>query len=297
MTLRLVLVLAAIAVCWAAPPGRAEEPGPAKHFLWKVTGGKGTAYLFGTIHVGNAELYPLSAVIEDSFKQSDQLVEEIDLSTGDPEAAAQQMIEAGLYPPGDSLDKHLGETTRAELAAYAKSAGLPEFYTRVKPWLVSVLVLQLQLKQLGLDKAEGLDLHFSEEAKAADKPVAALETADKQLRLFSSLSDDLQEKLLLATLLDAKKAEEMLKETLAAWRDGDAAGMERVITEDERTHPALVPLTHKLLDERNEAMARKVDEFLRTPKTYFVAVGAAHMVGPHGIIALLRDKGYAIGQE
>jgi hypothetical protein len=292
-----LLILAALASVWAGPLGRAAEL-PAKHFLWKVTGGKGAAYLLGTIHFGNTDLYPLAPVIEQDFNESDELVEEIDLTAGEAEGqAAQETMKTGLYPPGDSIDHHLSEETRTQLATYAKSAGLTPTYTQAKPWLVRVLITAFQLKRMGLDGSEGLDLHFINEAKAAQKPVVGLESVDAQLKLYSSMPDDLQDKLLLQALLDAGRWEPMLKAMLAAWRAGDADAMERVINEDVRTHPSLEPLMQKLLYDRNAVMAQKIEELLQTPKTYFVAIGAGHLVGPKGIVALLGDKGYAIEQE
>jgi uncharacterized protein YbaP (TraB family) len=35
---------------------------------------------------------------------------------------------------------------------------------------------------------------------------------------------------------------------------------------------------------------------LRSGKTYFVVVGAGHMGGPNGLLALLRSRGYRIEQ-
>jgi uncharacterized protein YbaP (TraB family) len=52
----------------------------------------------------------------------------------------------------------------------------------------------------------------------------------------------------------------------------------------------------KLLDERNNAMTTKIERFLQTPKTYFVAVGAGHLVGDKGILSLLRRKKFIAEQ-
>jgi uncharacterized protein YbaP (TraB family) len=63
--------LSALVLFCLALAGHAGEPERAqKHFLWKVTGGSGVVFLFGTVHVGKKDLYPLASVIEDSFKQS-----------------------------------------------------------------------------------------------------------------------------------------------------------------------------------------------------------------------------------
>ena len=291
---KLWLSLSLSAVLCVSLAGRAAEPPAAKHFFWKVGGGKGTVYLLGTVHLGNKDLYPLPSVIEDSFKQSDTLVEEIDLTSGDAQGLTANFLKRGLYLDGDTVTNHLSEESKTALAAYAKSGQLGANYTHAKPWLLSILVMQLQLKEMGLDGAKGLDLHFSEEAAAMHKPVAGLETAEFQITLFSSFSDELQDRLLLTALLDAQKGKELLQRTLDAWRAGDTEAMEAVITAETREHPSLEPEMEKLFYERNDAMTRQIDKFLQTPKTYFVAIGAGHLVGPRGILSQLRDKSYTV---
>ena len=292
-----LLGVAVLAAAYLAAPARAQEPGAGKHFFWKVTGGKGVAYVFGTIHVGNQEMYPLAPVIEDGFKQSDVLIEELDLSSpgGQPQLSA-DVLKSGLYLDGDSIANHLSEATRTELADYAKSSQLMAGYTHAKPWLVSLLIMQLQISALGLDKSKGLDLHFTEEAAATHKPIEGLETADEQLKMFSSFPDKLQDQMLLETLLDAHRAGETLDNTLAAWKSGDTAAMEAVITEEVRRYPFLQPVMDKLFYERNDSMTQKIDALLQTPKVYFVAIGAGHLVGARGILAQLRGKHYTVEQ-
>ena len=136
----LALVLCCTAFARAAPPAAGDDA--PKHFLWKVTGPKGVVYLLGTIHAGKADFYPLPPIIEDSFKESETLIEEIDLS--DPAETArveQSVIEKGGYPTGDTITNHLSEATRSHLAAYLKEGGLLEpVVAHMRPWLVSMLV-------------------------------------------------------------------------------------------------------------------------------------------------------------
>jgi hypothetical protein len=288
--------LSALAVLCFALASQAGEPTAAqKHFLWKVTGGNGVVFLFGTVHVGKKDLYPLASVIEDSFKQSDVLVEEIDPDNS-PEALrlAQDIIKGGMYPAGDSIANHLTEETRGRLTEYAKAGQLGADYSRAKPWLLSLMIIQHQLKEMGFDPSKGLDQHFMQEARDTHKAIEALETADSQLRMFSSFSDELQDQFLLATLLGASEATEILDRTLAAWTSGSTEAMDDLINRDVRDHPVLQPLMVTMFYERNDAMARKIEKFLETGKTYFVAVGAGHLVGERGIAKQLRRKNYTV---
>jgi len=52
----------------------------------------------------------------------------------------------------------------------------------------------------------------------------------------------------------------------------------------------------KLIYERNRNMVSKIEEFLRTKETYFVVVGAGHLVGKKGIIEMLKGKRYPVEQ-
>src|SRR5215470_4055021 len=173
------LAIAALGLCWFAPAGAvpAAGAGAPKHFLWRVTGSKGVVYLLGTIHVGKADFYPLPPVIEDSFKKADRLIEEVDLSEPAETARMRQWVAAdGGYANGDTITNHLSEVTRSHLAAYVKKGGLPESaIVHMQPWLVSMLVLQLELKRMGFDPSHGLDQHFLEEARQSRKPIGALE--------------------------------------------------------------------------------------------------------------------------
>jgi uncharacterized protein YbaP (TraB family) len=294
--MKVTKVLLASAVFCLALASQGAAPADAKQFFWKVTGGKGVIYLLGTIHVGTKDLYPLAPIIEDSFKGSDTLVEEIDLSDPNPQKLAQDIVKRAVYPDGDSAINHLSDETRTVLGKYVLSGQLGPNYMRVKPWLLSLYVMQLHLKKMGLEGAKGLDLHFSEEAKKMHKPIAGLETANFQINMFSSFSDKLQDQLLLMTLLDANKGKESVDSMFEAWRAGDADAMEAAIAKQTQRHPNLEPVMVKLFDERNDAMARQIDQFLQTPKAYFIAVGAGHLVGRRGILSQLRDKGYKIEQ-
>jgi uncharacterized protein len=295
------LTIAALGLCCFAFTG-AARPAAAdsapKHFLWKVTGAKGVVYLLGTIHAAKADLYPLPSIIEDSFEKADTLIEEIDISEPAEAARAQQrLIEDGSYPNGDTITNHLSEVTRSHLAAYLKKGDLPEpVVAHMRPWLVSMLVEQLELQRMGLDPSYGLDQHFLEEARQSHKQIDALEDVGSQVKLLSSLSEEFQDRLLLSSLVDMEKSQDVLDILTRAWQSGDDAAMQELITSSVRDYPQLKPLMTKLLDDRNTAMTAKIERFLETPNSYFVAVGAGHLVGEQGILSQLRRKNFTVEQ-
>jgi uncharacterized protein len=76
----------------------------------------------------------------------------------------------------------------------------------------------------------------------------------------------------------------------------DAATLQEVITGGVHDYPQLAPLMTKLLDDRNTAMTAKIERFLQTPESYFVAVGAGHLVCDNGILNQLRCKNFKLEQ-
>jgi uncharacterized protein YbaP (TraB family) len=298
---RRTLAVAALALCGfasaGATPPEVGDPEP-KHFLWKVSGPQGVVYLFGTIHVGKADFYPLPSIVEDSFKEADTLIEEADISEPTEAARMQRgVLQEGSYPNGDSIANHLSEATRLHLAAYLKSGGLSgPAIAHMKPWLVSMLVEADEMKRTGLDPSYGLDLHFLEEARQLHKRIDALEGVQAQIKLLSSLSEEFQDRLLLSSLVDTEKSAAYYDLVTRAWRSGDVSAMQGVITSSIRDYPQLKPVMTKLFDDRNTAMTAKIERFLQTPKSYFVAVGAGHLVGDQGIPSQLRRKGFGVEQ-
>jgi len=113
---------------------------------------------------------------------------------------------------------------------------------------------------------------------------------------LSGLSPDLQDKLVLSELVDAGGVAQDTATLMTAWRTGDTAGMEAVVTRAEREYPDLKPLTEAVVYRRNAGMAEQLEGFLKTPRTWFVVVGSLHLVGDRGILKLLADKGYRAEQ-
>ena len=286
--------LLALAILIAAGPADAAGH---KLFAWRIVGSPGTVYLLGSIHVGKPDLYPLPAPIEAAFAGSTTLVEEIDMNGANLRQLQQMVLQRGLYGSGDKLEHHLAPKTKAALAAWLRSTHqAAATFSQMRPWLASMQILATQLRALGFAANYAIDQHFLDEAAAAKKPVAGLETIQFQIDLLSGLSPDLQDKLVLSELVDAGGVAQDTATLMTAWRTGDTAGMEAVVTRAEREYPDLKPLTEAVVYRRNAGMAEQLEGFLKTPRTWFVVVGSLHLVGDRGILKLLADKGYRAEQ-
>jgi uncharacterized protein YbaP (TraB family) len=77
-----------------------------------------------------------------------------------------------------------------------------------------------------------------------------------------------------------------------AWASGDTQAIESIVTESALQDRAIAPIFGKLFDERNLKMCSRIESYLNSNGSYFVIVGAGHLVGKRGIIELIKGKGY-----
>jgi uncharacterized protein YbaP (TraB family) len=172
--------------------------------------------------------------------------------------------------------------------------GLPAAQARqMKPWFLAMTITLAELQKLGVDPALGIDMHFLKSAK--DKQIAELESAEGQIDLLDGLSEKLQEDFLRYTLDDVDNVSKHIDQMIAAWTSGDTKATEDFILQAIKESPQLQPIWEKLFDDRNQSMAAKIESLLNTGKTYFIVVGAGHLVGKTGLLELL-GKNHAVEQ-
>jgi uncharacterized protein YbaP (TraB family) len=267
-----------------------------KHFLWKVRSKTGTAYLFGSVHLAQPDIYPLPKTIEESFDKAAVLAVEADPGQAGDASLQQQMLSAAMYPGSDTLRQHLSPKTYELTAREMEKLGLPlEQFSKFKPWFLAMTIEILEFSRLGYNQENGLDVYFAGKAKGK-KRIVELESFDYQIKLLGGFSDREQELFLLYTLKDVDELDKGIGELMGAWRTGDAKAMERLVMKSLREVPEIRPIYDKLFFVRNREMAAKVEQLLRSQETAFVVVGAAHLVGAEGVVELLRQKGYPVEQ-
>jgi uncharacterized protein YbaP (TraB family) len=268
----------------------------ARDFLWKVTGKAGTVsvYLVGSVHMLTEDFYPLSKAFEDAFKDSDLLVEEADLAEMLSPQAQMLMLSRGMLPSSQSLDTVVGPQTFALVIKRTAELGLPiEPLKRFKPWSLALTLAQIEWQKAGFDGELGLDRHFYDRARREGKAVQGLETTEFQISQFDGISMAEQERLLVETLSDLDTEMANLTTLAQAWKAGEAPTVERIVLQDLRKDPLMY---QRLLVARNRTWMPKLEALMNRPGHAFVVVGAAHLVGSDGLIALLQAKGYRVEQ-
>jgi uncharacterized protein YbaP (TraB family) len=267
--------------------GTAGSADASSGCVWKVTGPTGgTLYLGGSVHALRSSDYPLPPAYNRAFEASERIVFEVE-----PKAlsgSGDALIKAGHYPKGDSLKNHVDPRTYDYLRRVFALMKIPESkYSQCRPWL---LVLLLDSPENGVSDELGVDEFLTKRAQANSKPAFGLETAREHAAVFSGLTDKQSEALLLINLIPQTGGGDR-GNIVSAWRRGDVDALARMTRESFADFPAFGV---RIIGARNRNWMPKVEEYLRGGKTYFVVVGAAHLGGGDGLLALLRARGYRL---
>jgi uncharacterized protein YbaP (TraB family) len=283
-------LLAVLLLAGSAAPLRAQS----RNFAWKVTGGQTAIYLVGSVHLLTKDFYPLNPGLENAYRDSDLLVEEVDINEMTGAGAQFAMLSRGMQPSSQPIDKVLSASTLALLTKKAADLSMPiEALKQFKPWMIALTLEALQWQKAGFDPELGLDKHFFEQAKKDGKAVQGLETVEYQISRFDEMPMELQDHLLAETLRTIDTEQANMSKLIESWRTGDAPAVERIVLKDLQQEPQLY---QRLLVERNRNWMPKIDALFARRGRAMVVVGAAHLVGPDGLLAMLKAKGYRIEQ-
>ena len=267
---------------------QAESP------VWKISSSNGYLYLAGTIHVLAAQDYPLPAAFEQAYQDAKTLVFETDISKLQSTAFQQAMLKQMMYSNGQSLKTVLSQQVYSELASFMQSKGLAiEMFVNFKPSMVMLAITEAELKRLGMGQA-GVDAHYFAKASRDNKPRGELEDALQQLAFLADLGKDKEDAFVRYSMQDIQQLAPTMNRLKAAWANGDLAELERIALQPLKVEFASI--YNSLLRDRNNNWLPQIISMLNNSETEMVLVGALHLVGPHGLLELLEQKGYTVQQ-
>ncbi|MDQ0116102.1 TraB/GumN family protein [Paenibacillus harenae] len=266
---------------------------PSRGFLWKVENEGNVVYLLGSIHIANDAMYPLRPEITNAFDASDYLVVEADITKANEPEVQELVLKLSTYTDGTTLKDHLSPETYAKLEGILKENGLPAgAFDMYKPWSVSTTLDYLKAMQSGYNGDNGIDMNFLAQAIERKVPIVELESIEFQLKMLDGFSAELQEEMLATSIENYYATESGIDELSEMWVTGDEEKL-MAITNETGEHEEL---NKAMLTDRNIPMVDKIEGYLKDEdgETYFVVVGAAHMLGEDGIVPLLEKKGYKV---
>ncbi len=280
----------------------AQVPLPDENaLLWEISGPKLSqpSYLYGTIHLIPEKDFWLSDAARHAFAQAGKAVFEINLQQMDDlsnMSGLLAVLSGAIMRDGSTLRQLLSPEDYALVKSRLSKLGLPMFLMeRVKPMLLSTLLEQSVAPdaQTVMEGMKSYELEFLRMAQEQEKPVDGLETATYQLKVLMEFFDSVPYKTQAEMLAQSLKASEQDQADAAArlielYKAQDLAGLHDVM-QSETQGMSLA----KIIDQRNANWIPIMERMMSEQRTFF-AVGAGHLPGETGVIALLRQKGYTL---
>jgi uncharacterized protein YbaP (TraB family) len=265
----------------------------AESSVWKVCKGEQSLYIGGTCHVLRPSDYPLPAEFDTAYAASDTLVFEIDLAVANDPDFALQLLAKASYTDGQSLKRVLSPEAYAALASQSAQSGLPiEMLNHIKPGMVIIMLTMQELTRAGISQ-EGVDMHYHTRGIKDGKAMRWLETPEFQIDLITSLGDGMENDLVFYSLKDLGQLRTLFNQLIRAWQSGDLIAIEQLFITNMTEYPELYA---DMLIDRNQRWIPQIEAMLQTPETEFVLVGVAHAAGEHGVLKLLKQRGYVVEQ-
>ncbi|WP_342058779.1 TraB/GumN family protein [Aeromonas sp. OTU364] len=258
--------------------------------FYRISKGSEQHWLLGSIHAGKPSLYPLPDPVERAWQQSRALVMEVDM-THISQAQWQEMGAITRLVDGKILKDHLPiDLYRRTLIAAGQNGLNESMLAPLRPWFAAITLTQAALERTGYRGEFGVDQHFARRANDGGKPIVGLETLLEQLGYLASVGDN-QTLMLESTLDELPELKTGFDAVMKAWQEGDQATLINLLKEEMAPPKLQAWLEQTLLAERNRNWVKKWPDL---PNESFIVVGALHLYGEQGLLALLEQQGWRI---
>jgi uncharacterized protein YbaP (TraB family) len=280
-TFRFLKILAAIAaLCVATLPAHAaDKPSPA---MWKLESGGSTLYFLGSMHALPQGLEWKTPVIERALGEADVFYFETAVSSGSLRTTQTVLAKESFLPEGQTLTGMMSAKGAQTLKGLVSELRLDfDQINRLRPWSAGMYLGSVATASRKF--SYGVDTQVAQFSLSRQKPRRYFETARQQVEMLASLDkgpiSGFEE-----ALADIRRAPEMLDRLVIAWKTGNTAEIERFaldgLAKSNQTRRIM-------LDERNQNWVGQIPTLIRQKRTFFVTVGAAHLIGKGSVIALL----------
>ncbi len=268
--------------------------------VWEIKDEDGNVmYMMGTIHLGNEEIMHMPDYFESTFAGCDALAVECDTTKM---AMDLTQITKLMYTDKSTIKEHVSEEDYQKAVEILSGSSMyNQMYEYMKPIMWISLGEVAAASNVGLTENYGVDKMLINRAYKEGKSVLEVEGAEFQTEILTSIPDEIQELLFHEMANTENYMEEMEKsmtELYANWEKGEEiasdeeVSMEESLTEEQQEF--VDEYNRIMLVDRNKGMADKAEEYIKSEKTTFMAVGSAHFYGENGILQLMEDRGYSV---
>ena len=262
--------------------------------LHRVSYNNNTAYLFGTIHVGHEEWFPLADIVEYAIRRADIIAVEVaEVAAGSTEGMEDALLQFLFLADGQTWADILPDTHHAHLQEVITAWGMPyEAVNTMNPaLLINTLIVGLVMELTELDINASVDFYVTAIANEYNIPIIGLESIEQQSDIIFNPPHD----VLLAQIMDFGTPEEVLEFMLS----GEMQGMDELayyyITNNldainagfalemgaQHDCIAVTYMREIAMNWRSTYYANRIIYLLQEtnePTTFFVAVGLSHII-------------------
>jgi uncharacterized protein YbaP (TraB family) len=235
--------------------------------VWQIQSEDHTIYIGGTVHLLRATDYPLPEEYAQAYAASAKLIFETDLNSMNDLAVQAKLMKRLRYGDSESLKTVLSDEAYSALEAYVSSISVPlGMLEKFKPGMVVSLLQVMEFQRIGFTP-QGVD---------------------------ASMGEGNESEFILLSLKDLDDTVDVMDDMIEAWRTGDNDALSELFVADMLEQAP--EIYDSLLKQRNLNWLPQLEGMLESPEVEFVLVGAAHLVGPDGLLALLQAKGFQVSR-
>ncbi len=265
----------------------AQSAPKEKSLLWEISGNRLTkpSYLFGTIHLICPTDFSLSQQLKNSIAKTEQLALEIDMD--DPGLMA--AMTKTMFMAGDKkLTDILSEKDYDQLKQFYNDSLKMDIsmLSRAKPFMIMGPMFN---KILGCEP-QSYEISLMGLANSQKSEIIGLESIEEQMAIFDTIPYDRQAEMLVNMIDKLPETKKEFRELVGLYKQEDLQGLYNLTLKSEF---GMDGQDEVMLFQRNQNWINRIDKMTHEKPT-FIAVGAAHLGGEKGVIALLRKDGFKV---
>ena len=302
--------------------GCTTAPSNITPLMWRVTHAEseGVVYLFGSVHIGREDMYPLPTAIMEAFFSSDYLAVESNLRRHPTQFDVDERIRIGTFEDGETIVDVVGFALHEKAKEILIQGGYEAWleYGAIAPgktldnfrplfWMELLAnVSGPDFRYHGLSGELGIDWYFKGIAINGIRPlgrhrkqILEIENGLVALKVQFDFPNSLQ-KILFENSLDAELNVEHSIKVIDAWSRGDFYALRElryIWYKKVRGVPdELMVYVERACAQRGAVMVEAAKRYMANGQNVFFITGANHMVREGGIVETLMERGFTVEQ-
>ncbi len=259
-----------------------------KSLLYEISGnGLSTpSYLYGTIHIICKNDFIMTEATKQKFGTSQQVYLELDM---DDPSMMMEMQKNMMMTDGSTLKTLMSEPDYQKVANFFKDTLKTNIgmMAKMKPFVLA----SFALPKMMACPTQSYEETFMKMAKDQHKEILGLESVTDQFGALDKMGMKKQADLMLVQMVDNWSEGKAEFQTMI--NDYKSQDINLLLEDMSKSKMSDSEFEKDLLETRNSNWIPKIAKIVAEKPTFF-AVGAGHLGGEKGVVALLRKQGFTV---